>query len=63
MADEREEELHRLAAAKGLAVNVKHAKSLGRHIVEISVGDPETDGRDAQRFHTFEAAREFLAGE
>jgi hypothetical protein len=63
MTDVHEEELLRLAEAKGLVINVKHSKSLGRHIVEISVGDPATGGRDAHTFHTFEAAREFLAGE
>jgi hypothetical protein len=62
MADAREEELLRLAEAKGVAVSVKRSKSLGRQIIEISVGDPATDGRDAQTFHTFENATEYLAG-
>ena len=63
MTDPREEELHRLAEAKGLAVSVKRTKSLGRQTIEIRVDDPQGDGRDAQTFHSLEGASEFLAEE
>ena len=63
MTDPQEEELQRLAEAKGLAVSVRHSTSLGRRLVEIRIGDPANDGRDAQTFHTFEGAMRFLTQE
>ncbi len=63
MTDAREEELHRLAKEKGLAVSVKRSTSPGMNLVEIWIGDPTKDGRDARTFHTFEHARRFLSDE
>jgi hypothetical protein len=63
VSDAREEELHRLAEVKGLAVSVTHSTGGGKNLVEIWVGDPAQDGRDARTFWTFEHARRYLNGE
>jgi hypothetical protein len=56
----QEQELHRLAEANGLAVSVTRSKSVGMDLVEIWLGDPQKDGRDAKTFYAFEHARQHL---
>ena len=60
MTDSREEQLHRLAYAKSLAVSVTRSTSRGMNLVEIWIGDPMRDGRGGRVFYTFEHAKRYL---